>query len=335
MELKHYVGIDVSKATLDFAVCEQGKIIHQLQCENNKKGIVKAVKQLRQLTDFGMTTSVFCMEYTGIYNNHLLDYLLSCKSHIWLETALQIKQSQGMKRGKTDSIDAARIAEYAFIHKHNMRLWIPPRKEVKRLRTLITMRDRLVKSVKELKTPVKENTLFVDKDIAQMEASIMKTSITSMEKAIEKIEREIQEVVKKDASLKQLFELMTSIPGVGTIVAVNIIVATDEFKKFNDANKFSCYAGVVPFDHRSGSSIRGKSKVSHLANKKIKTLLHLAAMSAITVKGEIQEYYRRKVAEGKNKMSVINAIRNKLIHRIFAVVKRLTPYQKNMFEGLA
>src|SRR4029079_19682638 len=79
MELKHYVGIDVSKATLDFAVCKEGNIILQLQCENNKKGIFKAVKQFRQLDGFSMTTTVFCMEYTGIYSNHLLEYLLSCK----------------------------------------------------------------------------------------------------------------------------------------------------------------------------------------------------------------------------------------------------------------
>lgn len=335
MELKHYVGIDVSKLTLDFAVCMEGKIILQLQCENNKKGIVKAVKQFRQIEGFAMTTSLFCMEYTGIYNNRLLEYLLSCKSHIWLETALQIKQSQGMKRGKTDSIDAARIAEYAFIHKHKMRLWSPPRKEVKRLRTLITMRDRLVNSLKELKTPMKENTEFLEKDIVQMEALIMKGSIAAMERSIEKAEKEIHELIRKDASLKQLYDLMTSIPGVGSIVAVNIIAITEEFKKFDDPHKFSCYAGVVPFDHRSGSSIRGRSKVSHLANKKIKTLLHLAALSAITSKGEIQEYYRRKVAEGKNKMSVINAIRNKIIHRIFAVIKRLTPYQRNINLGLA
>ena len=335
MELKHYVGIDVSKATLDFAVCAEGKIILQLQCENNKKGIVKAEKQLRQVDEFAMTTSLFCMEYTGIYSNHLLEYLLSCKSCIWLETALQIKQSQGIKRGKTDSIDATRIAEYAFIHKHKMRLWDPPRKEVKKLRTLITMRDRLVNSLKELKTPVKENAGYVDKDLAQMEASLMKTTIASIEKAIEKIEKEIQELIKKDPSLKQLFDLMTSIPGIGAIVAVNMIVATDEFKKFDDPNKFACYAGVVPFEYRSGTSIRGKSKVSHMANKKIKTLLHMAALSAITVKGEIRDYYLRKVAEGKNKMSVVNAIRNKLIHRIFAVIKRLTPYQKNFNFELA
>jgi transposase len=328
MELEHYVGIDVSKATLDFAVCVDGSTIMQLQCENSKKGIIKAVKQLRGLADFKMTTTIFCMEYTGIYNNHLLDYLLSCKSLIWMETALQIKKTQGIKRGKSDAIDAVRIAEYAFIHKHKIRLWNPPRKEVKTIRTLITMRERLVKSIKELKTPVKENAKFLEKDVAQMEAKIMKSSIIVLEKAILKIEKEIQNLIKKDESLKLLFDLITSIPGIGSVVATNIIAITDEFKKFDTPNKFSCYAGVVPFEHQSGSSIRGKSKVSHMANKKMKTLLHMAALSAINVKGDIQEYYHRKVAEGKNKMSVINAIRNKLIHRIFAVVKRSTPYQK-------
>lgn len=329
MELKHYVGIDVSKLTLDFAVCSEGKIVLQLQSENSKKAIVKVVKQLRQLPGFAMTTSIFCMEYTGIYNNHLLDSLLSCKSSIWLESGLQIKQSQGMKRGKTDAIDAVRIAEYASIHRNQMRLWSPPREEVKKLRTLITMRERLVNSVKELSVPVKENAGFVSKELARMESRMMKSSIATMEKTIDSIEKEIKVLINKDHALKQLFELMTSIPGVGPVVAVNMIVVTDEFKKFDDPNKFSCYAGVVPFDHRSGTSIKGKSKVSHLANKKIKTLLHLAAMSAINTKGELQDYYRRKVNDGKNKMSVINAIRNKLIHRMFAVIKRLKPYEKN------
>src|SRR5690349_439816 len=185
MELKHYVGIDVSKATLDFAVCSEGNIILQLQCENNKRGIIKLVKQLRELDGFAMTTSVFCMEYTGIYNNHLLDYLLSSKSHIWLESALQIKQSQGIKRGKSDSIDACRIADYAFTQKNKMHLWNPPRQEVKKLRSLITMRDRLVKTAKELKVPVKENASFIDKEFAQLESRIMKSSIASVEKTIE------------------------------------------------------------------------------------------------------------------------------------------------------
>src|SRR5690606_558776 len=127
MEIKHYVGVDVSKNTLDFAVVQEGNVIGQYQCENSKKSIGQLVKQLRNLPGFAMTTSLFCMEYTGIYNNVLLDYLLSCKSLIWLESAVQIKQSQGITRGKSDVIDAVRIAEYAFVFKAKMRLWTPVR----------------------------------------------------------------------------------------------------------------------------------------------------------------------------------------------------------------
>jgi len=335
MEFKHYVGIDVSKSTLDFAVCSNGEIISRHHCENNKKGIVQVLKEMRKLTGFGMTSSVFCMEYTGIYNNHLLDYLLASKSSIWMEPALRIKQSQGMTRGKSDVIDAARIAEYAYTFRNKMRLWTPARAEVKKLSLLITMRDRLVNSIKELSVPVKENAAFVSKDFKDLEGRIMEKSIKAMQKALESVEKEIDQLIKADAQLKQMFDLMTSVTGVGPVVAMNMLVVTEEFKKFDEPNKFSCYSGIVPFEHTSGSSIRGRARVSHLANKKMKTLLHLAAMAAINSKGELREYYNRKIAAGKNKMSVINAIRNKIIHRIFAVIKRQTPYQKNYLNPIA
>jgi transposase len=328
MEFKHYIGIDVSKSTLDFAVCVDGKIIAQYQSENNKKAIVQVVKQLRRLNDFGMTSSVFCMEFTGIYNNHLLDYLLSCKSAIWMESAIQIKQSQGMIRGKNDAIDAIRIAQYAFTFRNKAKLWTAPREALKTLRAMISMRDRLVNSIKELSVPVKENADFVSKEIRAFETKIIKNTVSQLQHSVEKIDRQIEELINNDSHLKEMYKLLTSITGVGPIVAINLIVATEEFKKFDQPQKFACYSGVVPFANRSGTSVKGRWKVSHLANKKIKTLLHLAAMAALNAKGELKEYYLRKVAEGKNKMSVINAIRNKIIHRIFAIIKRQTPYEK-------
>jgi transposase len=335
MEFNYYVGIDVSKNTLDVAVNSGGKILMKFRCENSKNGIKQLVKEMRMLPGFKMRQSVFCMEYTGVYNNHLLECLLACKTSIWMEPALKIKQSQGMKRGKTDSIDAVRIAEYAYTFRENVRLWVPARDEVKKLKLLITLRDRLVNSIKELSVPVKENAQFVSADHRKTEERIMSKSIQAMQKSLAAVDKEIDELIKKDEQLKKMYDLVTSVTGVGPVVAVNVIAVTEEFKKFDDANKFSCYSGVVPFDNTSGSSIRGRSKVSHLANKKIKTLMHLAAMAAITAKGELRDYYQRKIAQGKNKMSVINAIRNKIIHRIFAVIKRQSPYQKNYLNPIA
>ena len=110
---------------------------------------------------------------------------------------------------------------------------------------------------------------------------------------------------------------------------MNVIIATGEFTRITDTKKFACYAGVAPFEHTSGSSIRGKTRVSKMANMAMKKLLHLAAISAIQYCEEIKTYYERKVLAGKNRMSVINAVRNKLITRIFMCVKQERIYQKN------
>jgi len=335
MEFNHYIGVDVSKNTLDFAVNANGQIISQFKCENHKKGITQLIKQMRKLPGFKITKAVFCMEFTGIYNNYLVDYLLGAKSSIWMETALRIKQSQGMTRGKSDVIDAVRIADYAYTFRDKIRLWTPTREELKKLRLLITMRDRLVNSITRFKVSAKENQEFSSKEFQKLESRLTKNSITAMKKDLASVDQQIKELVKKDPHLNELFQLMTSVTGVGPVVAVNILVTTDEFKKFETPAQFACYSGVAPFEHTSGKSIRGRSRVSHLANKKIKTLLNLAARAAITAKGELREYYLRKVAQGKNKMSVLNAIRNKIIQRIFCVIKRGTPYQKNYLNPLA
>lgn len=136
-------------------------------------------------------------------------------------------------------------------------------------------------------------------------------------------------LIENDQHLKELFTLMTSIPGVGSATATEVILATNEFKAITDPKKLACHAGVAPFEHRSGTSVRGKTRVSQHARKRLKSLFHLAAISSIRTKGELRDYYQRKVNEGKNKMLVLNAVRNKIIHRIYAVVRRGEKYDKN------
>ena len=109
-------------------------------------------------------------------------------------------------------------------------------------------------------------------------------------------------------------------------MASNMIVHTDGFQKFSEARQFASYCGVAPFPYSSGTSLKGRNKVSPLANKGIKAILHLCAVSVIKNSTEMKEYYQRKLATGKHKMCVLNAVRNKILHRIFAVIKREQPY---------
>lgn len=334
MDFKFFIGIDIAKNWLDFSVLQEGQVLFYLRVDNNSAGILDFIKKLKE-HKIQLSSCLFCMEHTGIYKNILLDFLIKKKISVWLETPVRIKQSMGMQRGKNDKIDSYRIAIYAFKNRDSVRLWQPPRQAVQQLQYLITVRARLVSIIHQLKTPMKEARGFVSASLIKLETKICKSSLESVQKDLAMIERKIKEHIKQDAELNRIYNLMTSIDGVGEVLAINFITTTNEFKDFEDPKKYACYAGVAPFDHRSGTSIRGRSRVSHMANKKVKTVLHMAALSAIQMKGEMRDYYLRKVESGKNKMGVLNAVRNKLIWRIFAVVRENRKYEKIYTRELA
>jgi len=150
--------------------------------------------------------------------------------------------------------------------------------------------------------------------------------ILVLDKEIKDLEEKIKKLIDNDDNLKKLYSLINSVKGIGFVVAAHLIATTNAFINFVDARKYACYAGVAPFSNQSGTSLNARDKVSHIANKKIKKLLFNAAMSAVQHDLELKKYWIRKLAEGKPKMSVLNAVKNKLIQRVFAVVKRGTPY---------
>ena len=330
MQIKHFIGIDVSKETLDVAlVDEHGKVVTYERIKNNCKHITRMITEFKKAHNIDLGLTIFCMEYTGIYNQVMIDYLNKHEGKIWMESALQIKRSLGAVRGKNDKVDSIRIAEYAFTNRHNFKRWRAPRAIVLRISLLLAQRERFVNTRKQLSVPIKELRGFTSKAELKSLEAINAKPLKSLDKAVIAIEREILLEIRSDSRLDQLYRIITSVDGVGKITATYIITTTNEFIKINEAKKYACYGGVVPFDHSSGSSVRGKSRVSHMANKKIKCLLHLVAMSSIRMEGDMQNYYKRKVAEGKHKMSVLNAIRNKIVHRVFACVRDNRAYQKN------
>ena len=111
MAIHHFIGIDVSKNTLDWAVYASRQIIWQTQSDNSPAAIRAVLKQVQALPGFSRSTSLVCMEHTGIYNAHALEVLFQAQFSIWLEASLHIKQAGGLQRGKSDSVDAQRIAD--------------------------------------------------------------------------------------------------------------------------------------------------------------------------------------------------------------------------------
>ena len=336
MKWNYYVGIDVSKNYLDYALLKGSELILNGRIDNNEVGIDSFIKELNSLNDFNLNESLFCMEHPGIYNNPFLYFLKDKNVDICLESGRHIKLSGGLQRGKNDQIDALRIAQYAYKNREEIKLWSPKRQALVRLGALSTLRRRLVGILQELKTPINADKGFVQKEIHKEQVKLCSKSMKSIENDISKVEKEISQLIKKDEILNRLFNIITSVDGIGEVTAVEVILTTNEFKDINDAKKFACYSGVAPFEHSSGKSIRGKNKVSPMANKTMKSILHMAALSSITIKeGEMRKYFERKITEGKNKMLILNAIRNKLIHRIFACVNQNRKYEKIYINSLA
>lgn len=333
MNYDFFVGIDVSKSTVDVAVCCQqpeGQSIAHKQFKNDQAGMAKLGLWLSAIPAFEQQKSIFCMEATGIYCYPLIEYLQANNANIWVENAVQIKRSLGMVRGKNDKVDAIRIAQYAFRFNERIRLWRPLRDVVDKVKNLAALRHRLVDTQQRLLIPIEEMKAMGNiKMAAILERNIQK-SLKAIDKDIEKIEAEIQSIIDADESLKNTFKLITSVVGIGFVTAVNLIVHTNEFKNINTARKLACYCGVAPFEYRSGSSIRGKTRVNNMANKKLKAYLHMASLTAVRYDPDLKHYYERKVAEGKHKLSVLNAVKCKLLSRVAAVVNNQQPYVKNI-----
>jgi len=329
MEFTYFIGSDVSKNELDFAVMRGNTLLFHREIANTQEAIIGFIKELYKLPGFNVSHCLFCMEHTGIYNNHLLACLYKKKANIWLEAAVQIKNSSGKLRGKNDKVDSIRIADYAYTQREKVRLWVPKREVIQQLSHLSAARTRLIEAKKMLKTPLKELDSFSTKKIAGPGACVCSHTLKAIDADLERADNKIDKLIADDPELRRLFGLVISVSGVGKVTATQILITTNEFKDISNPKQYACYAGVAPFTDDSGK-IEKKARVSHMANKKVKTLLHMSALIAIQHNKDIKLYYNRKVnEEKKNKMSVINAVRNKLILRIFACVNHNSLYKNN------
>lgn len=331
MNEKWFIGIDISKEKVDIACVDiENNVVFQNVISNNdsklKSFFVKVFQKLK-LNPFEV---LICCEQTGIYNRPLERVCVDLSLALWVETAIKIKRAASNLRGKSDKMDALRIAEYGKRYVDKKSLYKETDIETKKLQTLLNARETIIGEISRMKQQLNESKRF-DVTKHKLLKSCFDNPIKALTKQLAQIEKEINLLVEQSQEMKENSKLLSSIPGIGRQNALQFIVYTNNFKLFSSPKHLACYAGVAPFPNESGTIIK-KHRVSHLANKKLKSLLHMAAMSCIRAKGEIKEYYIRKVKEGKNKMLVLNNIRNKLIQRMFAVINRKTEYVQNYLD---
>jgi transposase len=323
MKKNYFIGIDVSKATLDIFIHNANQYF---KIKNSPEDFSLLLETCCNHLQCKVDELFFCFEDTGRYSRYLAVFLNDSKILFTMAPSMDIKKSMGLKRGKSDRLDAKAIALYAWQKRDEIRPTQLNTGMVSQLRQLLSLRDKLIRHRTSYKNAIKD----LQDAFFEGETEFIKESQTRMIETlnaeITAVDKQIESVISSSEYWQRNYTLAQSVRGVGPVLAKYLIIYSDNFTRINNSKSFACYAGIAPFEYSSGTSIKGRTRVHPYANKQLKSLLNMAAMSAIQLKGEYKTYFERRTLEGKNKMSTLNIIRNKLVSRVFAVVKRQSAY---------
>lgn len=324
MKRNCFIGIDISKKTLDVVIYDQEKKRSKIHfvVNNELKGFKEMIKKIKS-EGVNLNEVFVCLEYCGVYGLEL-GLFLEGKVDFCFCSPLHIKRSLGLTRGKNDKLDAFKIARFSFLFRDELSPSSMPSETMLKLKSLMGERNRVIKGITIEKQVLKELSAQLNRNAIKR----TKKRLGILTADIEAIEQEVTELIMREPELKKNYLLLISITGIALVNATMMILCTNNFEGITNARSFACYCGVAPFEYSSGTSIRGKTKVSHLANKRMKADLTNAARSAVVHDPEIRIYYKRKRDEGKEHGTVMNAVKFKIITRAFAVINRGTPFVK-------
>jgi transposase len=312
-------GIDLSKEKFDVNFIDaKGK-------ETNRE-VKNAVASISRFLSSVSADGILCAEHTGAYGDLLLYLCNQMKVPIALVPGYTIKHSLGLVKGKSDPLDSKRIRDYGERFTDKLEYAEYPEEKITELKQLYTLRHQLVKQRKALRTIDKGRGILPMQSIGVH--SHINNVLATLDEEIVSIEVEIETLILADQEMKESYELVTGIIGIGPVIATNLIIKTGNFKIIDTHRRAASYAGVCPFPNASGKMV-GKSRTSPFADKELKTLLYMGAKAAAKHNKEFKLYYQKKELEGKPYFLIMNNLSNKLLRIAYSVVKRKTPYDKD------
>ena len=325
-----FIGIDVSKpyfdASLMVVIDHLKQPLQTAHFDNTEGGLKQFGKWLKDAKVTFNTNTLIVIENTGIYHRLLWAYCSKKKLPLHIGNAAHIKWSFGIARGKNDKIDSIRLCQYAYKEADTLKGTPVADVVLLQLKDLMTARTQLLSQFNANQSYLNELKNINDKAVQHALEQAYGMAIDGIKASIKALEVQINKIIEHNEALQKNYKLLITVPGIGHLTAVYLICCTNNFAGKISGKQLACYAGVVPFEHSSGISVKGRSRVSSMANKTLKKMLHLGALSAIHFYPEFKQYFERKKAEGKHSMCIINAIRNKIVLRVAAVVNNQKPY---------
>jgi transposase len=330
---KSCLGIDVSKLSFDVSLIVvlkgQKQPVVTGKFDNNNIGLESFKVWLDEHNVTFDANSLLVIENTGIYHRLIWNF---CSTHllpIYIGNAADLKWSFGIARGKNDKVDSMRLCDYAYKNYDDIKPTTSLNKVLITLKDLLSNRSKLLKLRNAIKQTLNELKGSNDKTTQALMEKLNKAALEGLQKSIKQIDAELLKIVKQDQLILTNYKRMLSVPGIGKITATFIICCTNNFAIKVTGKQLANYAGVVPFENTSGTSVKGKSRVHFMSNKELKSLLTMGALSAIQAYPEFTDYYERKIKEGKKHLQVLNAVKNKMLLRVASVVNQQKDYVNN------
>ena len=313
---KVHIGIDISKDSFDVVLFIQG-VEYRLQFQNNRIGFGQFQKWLKKRK---VSEAHACMEATGRYGDELARFLYEQGYQVSMVNPKRIKSYAESKltRNKTDAVDAAIIED--FCRTQQPRLWEPPAPEIGELQ----MMTRHLEALKNMRT--QELCRLKSGITAPVVEEMIQKHIDFLEQEIEQLEEQIDEHIDHHPGLKENAELIESIPGIGPLTAAILLAEIKDINAFDSASELASYAGLSPQKRQSGTSVRGRSKLSKIGNARLRKALYFPSMSARQHNPIVRTFCERLSIRGKQTMVIQGAAMRKLLHIIYGVWKKGRPF---------
>jgi len=326
--IKHFIGLDASAASFTSSVFDplSKAASPALSWENTGDGYSQLNRWLRENGCLPSET-VICLENTGVYSETLCYWLFAKGYTVAVEPPQKIKQAFHDVPRKTDELDSQQISEYAFRYLDKLHIWKPVDAVVEQITVLLATREQYTDQGTAVQNALKQIRLKVVRTPLAEES--LSQTILYLKGQIKKIDKAIEKLVTSHPTIGPMAALITSIPGVGILLASNLISLTKGFTTTTNPRQIASHLGICPNKHLSGTSVYKKDRSRGYGHERSRKLLYLAAMSLRTHRKEFKNYFLRKCQQGKSKRLVLNNIENKLLKIICAVVESQTPFIEN------
>lgn len=310
-EVREFIGIDISKLTFDVYCSELGA----MQFSNDEIGF----KELLKVVD---DENCCVMEATGAYHHRLAEYLYEKGIRVSVCNGLAIKRFGQMKfkRNKNDKADAELI--WTFAQDQGVDLWEPNPAYLEECRSLQSLVSLYLKQNTQLKNKLEYLTSrgFTKGVVVRS----LKLQLKRVRKEIDMLENEMEQIIKTHD--QELLTCLKSIPGMGKKTAMFLIIFTNRLSGFESSKQLVAYLGLAPTERTSGTSIRGKSRISRAGNPKLRSMMFLCSFTAYKHNGPCKALFDRLVAKGKTPKLALIAVANKLLKQAFAIANSRIPF---------